>query len=89
MDQNKYVEKISPIHVSRERGKKPDSPVDEAERQQLRQPCGSMQYASVHTRPDISAKVGVIANRVLYEAKANRMSLIIVPIPVHDDLLWI
>ena len=95
MDQNKYVEKIFPIQVSRERRKKPNSPVDEAERQQLRQLCGSLQYASVHTRPDISAKVGVTAskintacvedllqaNRVLVEAKANRISLITVPIP--------
>ena len=59
-----------------------------------------MQYASVHTRPDISAKVGRIAskiniedllqaNRVLYEAKTNRMSLIVVLIPEASDLLWI
>ena len=60
----------------------------------LRQICGSIQYASVHTRPDLSAKVGELqaaiphgriehliqANRVLYEAKTKPVSIMIVPI---------
>ena len=55
---------------------------------------GSLQYAAVHTRPDISAKVGMLqsvipkaevrhlieANRVLHEAKSHHLSLMIVPI---------
>ena len=62
--------------------------------QQLRQICGSLQYASVHTRPDLAAKIGelqtavtkgkiehlITANRVLYEAKSHPVSLMIVPI---------
>jgi len=61
----------------------------------LRQICGSLQYAAVQTRPDICAKVGLLqsaipraciedlleANRVLLEAKAHPVILLIVPIP--------
>jgi len=60
----------------------------------LRQICGSIQYAAVHTRPDLAAKVGelqaaipcgriehlISANRVLYEAETKAVSLMIVPI---------
>lgn len=56
--------------------------------------CGSLQYAAVQTRPDISAKVGILqsqipkacvedlleANRVLLETKKNPVTLVIVPI---------
>ena len=59
---------------------------------------GALQYAAVHTRPDISAKVGelqsavckatvaelVAANRVLYEAKQNPVSLMVLPIAPED-----
>ena len=55
---------------------------------------GALQYAAVHTRPDLSAKVGEIqscvpkatvsdlisANKVLHEAKVNKVSLMTVPI---------
>ena len=78
------------------RKNRPDpSPVTETERQVFRQLCGSLQYAAVQTRPDISAKVGILqslipkaciedlldANRTLFEAKKNHVNLVIVPIP--------
>ena len=95
MNQSKYISRISPINVPRERRLEPKAPVTELERQQLRQLCGSLQYAAVHTRPDICAKVGILsskinraviedllqANRVLYEAKSHPVELTIVPIP--------
>jgi hypothetical protein len=63
--------------------------------QHLRQLCGSLQYAAVHTRPDLAAKVGSLqsmvtrgkvqhlldANRVLYEGKKFSVCLMVVPIP--------
>ena len=94
MCQKKYVEKIEPIQVNRHRRKEAQSPVTETERQCLRQLCGSLQYAAVQTRPDLSAKVGILqskipkaciedlleANRVLFEAKKHPLNLVIVPI---------
>ena len=95
MCQKKYIERIDPIQVCRHRRKEPQSPVTEAERQCFRQLCGSLQYAAVQTRPDISAKVGILqslipkaciedlldANRTLFEAKKNPVNLVIVSIP--------
>ena len=94
MSQRKYIERIEPIQIDRHRRKEVQSPVTEVERQCLRQLCGSLQYAAVQTRPDISAKVGILqsmipkaciedlleANRVLFEAKKNPVNLVIVPI---------
>ena len=56
-----------------------------------------MQFAAVHTRPDLAAKVGQLqscipkgkakdlleANRVLYEGKRHRVCLMMVPVKVH------
>ena len=97
MSQDSYVQKIHPIEIPRSRRQQSQSSLTPLETQQLRQICGSLQYAAVHTRPDLSAKVGELqsavasgkvehlinANRVLYEAKANPVSLMIVPIPEH------
>ena len=93
--QKKYIEQIEPIQVQRQRRKEPQAPVNEQERQCLRQLCGSLQYAAVQTRPDICAKVGLLqssipraciedlleANRVLLEAKTHSVTIMIVPIP--------
>ena len=95
MCQKGYVDKIDPIQIQRHRRKEPQAPVDETERQCLRQLCGSLQYAAVQTRPDICAKVGLLqsaipraciedlleANRVLLEAKAHPVTIQVVPIP--------
>ena len=94
MDQCSYVESIEAIDVPRQRRKNPDSSVTEPERQRLRRLVGSLQYAAVHTRADLSAKVGelqsainsacvshlLLGNKVLHEAKSHRVSIMIVPI---------
>ena len=83
MDQKSYVESIEPINVGRKTRKNPEALVTESERQKFRQLIGSLRYAAVHTRADLSAKVGEMqsavnsakiqhlleANRVLCEAK--------------------
>ena len=94
MDQTSCVERIAPIHVPRERRLHPDASLTPEEVKELRRLNGSLQYAAVHTRPDIAAKVGFLqtrvnkgqvqhlleANKGLHETKANRVSLMIVPI---------
>lgn len=94
MDQIEYLKKVEPIDVPRSRRMIPDDPVSEWERQQLRRLCGSVQFAAVHTRPDLAAKVGQLqslvtkaqvkhlleANRVLYEGKKHDVCLMVVPI---------
>ncbi|CAE7412366.1 RE1 [Symbiodinium pilosum] len=94
MDQTDYIESIDAINVPRDRRKHPDAPVTEAERRLLRQLIGSLQYAAVHTRADVCAKVGELqsavnqakvfhlleANRVLQEAKQHHVSIMVVPI---------
>ncbi|CAE7262600.1 RE1 [Symbiodinium natans] len=94
MDQERYIEKIVPIHVSRERRVNPTAMLNPEELKELRRLNGSLQYAAVHSRPDLAAKVGYLqtrvnkgqvqhlleANRVLQEAKAHPISLMVVPI---------
>ena len=98
MDQRDYVESIDPINVPRDRRRTPDAQVTAEEKQRYRQLIGSLQYAAVHTRADLSAKVGELqsavnqarvshlleANRVLQEAKQHPVSLMIVPINEAD-----
>ena len=94
MDQEAYIQKIDPIHVPRNRRADVKARLTSEETQELRRLNGSLQYAAVHTRPDIAAKVGFLqssinraevghlleANKVLYEAKSNAVALMIVPI---------
>ena len=98
MDQSSYVESIEAIEIPRQRRKDPESPVTDSERQRLRQLVGSLQYAAVHTRADICAKVGelqsainsacvshlLLANKVLHEAKTHQVSIMIVPIKEEE-----
>ena len=93
-DQVDYIEKISPIEIPKSRRMCPDSVLMSNEVTQLRSLIGALQYAAVHTRPDIAAKVGEIqsrvtratvddmiyANRVLHEAKTNPVTLMTLPI---------
>ncbi|CAE7349620.1 unnamed protein product [Symbiodinium sp. CCMP2592] len=69
MDQHKYVEQIQPIHVARLRRADPESELTGPEVKELRRINGSLQYAAVHTRPDLAAK-----------AKSHAVSIMIVPI---------
>ena len=93
-DQIKYLEKISPLSVPKERRATPDASLTSQEVSQLRSIAGALQYAAVHTRPDLAARVGelqsacskghvsdlLLANRVLYDAKTNPVSLMHLPI---------
>ena len=94
MTQDSYIQRIHPIEIPRNRRQEPQSSLAPMEVQQLRRICGSLQYASVHTRQDLAAKVGelqsavsngrveplISANRVLYEAQSHPVSLMMVPI---------
>ena len=98
MDQVRYIEKIVPVHIPRGRRMEPESTLFPAEVHELRRINGSPQYAAVHTRPDISAKVGYLqscvnkaqvkhlieANRVFHEAKSHPISTMVVPVPKED-----
>ena len=93
-DQVAYIDKISPISVSKSRKNEPQAEVTDQERTLFRSLIGALQYAAVHTRPDLSAKVGELqsnvtrakvedliqANKVLYEAKVNKVALMVLPI---------
>lgn len=97
-DQKAYIEKVEPIQIDKQRRLTPKVDVDEKERKALRSLIGALQYAAVHTRPDISAKVGelqscvnkakvedlILGNRILHEAKTNPVSIMVLPIaPEH------
>ena len=83
MSQEKYVSKINPIHIQPQRKIQENLPVTERERQDLRALIGSLQYASVNTRPDLSSRLSFLqsevnkatvetliqGNRILHEAK--------------------
>ena len=86
MSQEKYVTKIEPIHIDPIRKAQLETPVTEQEKQQLRGLIGSLQYASVNTRPDLSSRLSSLqseinkstiatlihANQVLHEAKRHK-----------------
>ena len=97
-DQIEYIEKIKPIVLGRGRKDDPEALVTEDERTSYRSLIGALQYAAVHSRPDLAAKIGelqsevtrakvkhlVLGNKVLAEAKQNRVSLMVLPIaPTH------
>ena len=93
-DQIEYVKGIRPIEVSKQRRADGSAAVTEQERTAYRSLLGALQYAAVHSRPDLSAKVGamqarvksavvedlLVANRVLLEAKQHEVSLMVLPI---------
>ena len=97
MSQEKYVSKIEPIHIKPERKSQLELPVTERERQDLRALIGSLQYAAVNTRPDLSSRLSFIqsdinqatiatliqGNQILHEAKRHKDTTIrIQPIPM-------
>lgn len=103
IDQTQYVKDIHPIVIPRERRAQSDSDVTERERQSLRAVIGSLQYASVNSRPDLGSRLGWLqgqinkakvstlceANRVLHEAKAHaEVTIKIQPIP-QDDIRYV
>lgn len=57
-DQTEYVKGIKPIEFPKSRRHEPQALVTEGERSALRSLLGALQYAAVHSRPDLCAKVG-------------------------------
>ena len=99
MNQTKYVCKIPPIKIDSNRKSNVLEPVTEEERQALRGLVGSLQYAAVNTRPDISSKLSALqstinkanvgdlqeANKLLHESKRHAdVAITIKPIPLND-----
>lgn len=99
LSQSKYVRSIEPIKLTRERRSQLHEAVTESERQSLRGLVGSLQYAAVHTRPDLSSRLSFLqsdinkatvetliqGNQALYEAKRHHeVSIVIQPIPLPD-----
>ena len=103
MSQSAYVRKISAIPIEVNRKSQPETKVNESERGLLRGLIGSLQYASVNTRPDLSSKLSALqssinsatietlqeANRLLHEAKRHHDVTITIKAIVPDDLRFI
>ena len=98
LSQSRYVREITPITIEAERRKDPMLEVTPKERQELRALIGSLQYASVHTRPDISSRLShlqsainkatvetlIMANQTLHIAKKHHdVEIKIQPIPIE------
>ena len=98
LSQTKYVNHISPIAIKPDRKCKESEPVTEEERHNLRGLVGSLQYAAVHTRPDIASALShlqaqinsatistlITANKVLHNTKKHSdVSIKIKPINTH------
>ena len=99
VSQGDYIHRISPINVPKVRRIDKTAEATAAEVQELRGLCGSLQYAAVHSRPDIAAKVAFIqksitkatvdilleANRILIEAqKTAETALFVRPLSLKD-----
>ena len=99
LSQTKYVNNIQPISMTNERKLQEESKVTEQERNNLRGFVGSLQYAAVHTRPDLSSSLShlqsqinsatvstlITANKVLHNAKKHSdVSIKIQPIALED-----
>ena len=102
INQEKYMHKITPIQISKTRRSENNSPITPNELHQLRALCGSLQYAAVHSRPDIATKVACLqkgittatvdtlleGNRVLREAQQFANTAVIVRPLVFDQVCF-
>ena len=99
LNQSSYVKKINSITIESNRKTQPELPVTESERLALRGLVGSLQYAAINTRPDLSSKLSVLqssinsakietlqeANRELHEAKRHHdVAITVKAIPAKD-----
>ena len=99
LSQEKYVSKVEPIHIEPDRRKGLDVEISPKEKESLRALIGSLQYAAVNTRPDLSSRLShlqskincatiqtlIDANRMLHEAKRFKNTVInIQPIDIDD-----
>ena len=85
LSQSSYVRSIKPISIPTDRRNQENEKVTESERQLLRGLIGSLQFASVNTRPDLASRLSNLqsqinvatvetllqANRTLHEAKRH------------------
>ena len=98
LSQEKYISKIEPIHIDASRKYQHDLSVTPEEQQALRALIGSLQYAAVNTRPDLSSRLSFLqsavnsatiqtlneANKILHDAKRHKDTTITVqPIPIN------
>ena len=86
LSQEKYITKIEPIHIKPDRKEMTESKINEEGRLSLRALIGSLQYASVNTRPDLASRLSHLqssintatistlneANKVLHNAKKHK-----------------
>ena len=99
LSQEKYVTKIEPIHIQSDRKLQPELPINAEEKLALRAIIGSLQYAAVNTRPDLSSRLShlqsaintatittlIEANKTLHEAKRHKDTKIkIQPISIQQ-----
>ena len=99
MSQKTYVNKINPIKIAPQRRANPEAEITTEERHELRALIGSLQYAAVNTRPDLSSRLSYLqseinrgkvatlveANKVLHEAKNHSdVKIVFQPIKVED-----
>ena len=99
LSQSNYVKAIQPIKISQERRKDEEAPITPEEKMALRGLIGSLQYASVHARPDLASRLSFLqsdintakvptlldANKTLHEAKRHAdVSITIQPIACTD-----
>lgn len=96
LSQSAYVRKIPPITIESSRKTLTNPKVSEPERLALRGVIGSLQYAAINTRPDLSSRLSMLqsstnsatietlqeANKLLHEAeKYHDMTITIKSIP--------
>ena len=60
MDQLDYINRIEPAPIVKEGRLRPEVAMNS----DVRQICGSLQFAAVHTRPDLAAKVGELQSSI-------------------------
>ena len=99
LSQSAYVRKIAPVTIEPNRKTQPELKVTEPERLALRGVIGSLQYAAINTRPDLSSRLSMLqsninnatietlqeANKLLHEAKRyHDMTITIKSIPEKD-----
>jgi transposase InsO family protein len=99
LSQSQYIRNINPIVMKSDRRAQEDEPVTEEERHLLRGLIGSLQYAAVHTRPDLTSSLShlqsqinkatvttlIMANKTLHTAKKHSDVIIrINPIAIRD-----
>lgn len=99
LSQSQYVRNINPISLKPERRAQENEPVTEEERHLLRGLIGSLQYAAVHTRPDLTSSLShlqsqinqatvttlIMANKTLHIAKKHHdVAIRIQPIKVDE-----